>query len=137
MTVNPTRRQVRQLRRDNSIWPPRLEAIPADKWPKHIPHAKPRVNVFRSREFLVQVFDEGHDTLRLSVNRTDWDFTLGRWREDISWDDLQRLKEEAGYGGRWAVEIFPAADEVVNEANMRHIWLLKGAPTFAWRKGTA
>lgn len=127
-----TAAQLRQLRRDNLRYPVELAPIPHDEWP--IAHGTSRICVLRSREFLVQVFDEGAGRLRLSVNRTAWDERQQRFREDISWDDLQRLKREAGYPERWAVEVLPADSEIVNVANMRHIWLLPEAPLFAWRK---
>ena len=74
------------------------------------------------------------DVVRLSINRT----TLGangRWDENITWDDLQRLKREAGYGDKDAVEVFPADVDVVNVANMRHLWVFVGnyRLPFAWR----
>lgn len=127
-----SKQQVRQLRRDNDAWPKTLTSIPREKWPPcHGISGVIRQEAFRSREFLVQVFEEkGH--LRLSVNRTDWDLNTQRWRQDISWDDLQRLKAEAGFPDAWAVEVFPADGHVINVANMRHIWLLNEVPTFAW-----
>ncbi len=90
--------------------------------------------MWRSRAFLVQAFHEAGGIIRLSVNRTEWCERRKRWREDISWDDLQRLKAEAGYGDRWAVEVLPADGSVVDVANMRHIWLLPEAPAFAWKR---
>jgi hypothetical protein len=70
---------------------------------------------------------------RLTICRTTVDPSAARWLEGIGWDDLQRLKRECGRGERWAVEIFPADSEVVNVANMRHLWVLPEAPSFAWR----
>lgn len=45
-------------------------------------------------------------------------------RDGIPWDDLQVLKGHAGYGDREAVEIYPPDARVVNQANMRHLWVL-------------
>ncbi len=89
------------------------------------PHA-----VWRSREFLVQLFaDNGH--VRMTVNRTHK--PNGKdWAEGITWDELQRLKTEVGYGDRWAVEVYPPDEEVINDANMRHLWLLKETPDYGW-----
>lgn len=135
--MKPSAAQLRQLRRDNLRWPPTLARVPWEQWPPTLDgQVCPRLKVLRSRSFLVQVFEEsGH--LRLSVNRTEWDARRQSWREDISWDDLQRLKAEAGYPDRWAVEIFPADAEIVNVANMRHLWLLQEAPAFAWTERSA
>ena len=131
--LKPSATQLRQLRRDNLKFPVELAPIPQPDWPVFgFSSERNRIAVLRSRQFLVQVFSEGDGALRLSVNRTEWDERRGSWREDISWDDLQRLKSEAGYADRWAVEIFPADAAVVNVANMRHIWIVPEAPSFAW-----
>jgi hypothetical protein len=29
--------------------------------------------------------------------------------------------------------VYPPVDEIVNVANMRHLWLLDEAPPYAWR----
>lgn len=88
------------------------------------------VEVWRSRDFLVQLYVDGEWT-RISVNRTH--MPNGQdYADGITWDDLQRLKAEIGRGDQWAVEVFPADAEVVNDANMRHLWLLAEPPPFAW-----
>lgn len=132
-----TARQVRRLRRDNREWPAALKPIPWHEWPQE--HAtnsshSHRMGVWRSKNFLVQAYREHGDVIRLSINRTDWDMNKQRWREDISWDDLQRLKGEAGFGDKMAVEIFPADSDTVNVANMRHLWVLPEPLPFAWKK---
>jgi hypothetical protein len=58
----------------------------------------------------------------------------GRWLDGITWDELQHLKMLAGYGDRVAVEIYPPDSEVVNIANIRHLWLLNEVPTFMWQR---
>ena len=69
---------------------------------------------------------------RLSICRTA--ITGDRWTDGISWNDIQRLKHECGRGDKFAVEIYPADKDVVNVANMRHIWILDEPPVYAWRK---
>lgn len=127
--IATTRAQRRQLDRDNAKRPSALENIPRDQWP----HDGPQYSVWRSRDFLVQVFGEANGITRLSINRTHLDGD--RWADGITWDEVQRLKRECGFGDRWAVEVFPADAEIVNVANVRHVWLLAAAPAFAWRKG--
>ena len=91
------------------------------------------LKVWRSSEFFVQEFSPTPDgVIRLSVNRTHVDPTSLRWVDGISWDDLQRLKGEAGYGDREAVEVYPPAACVVNEANIRHLWILPKRLPFSW-----
>lgn len=123
------------LARQNRLYGAHLVKIPKDDWPEGC-HAKqaPPIEAWRSRDFLVQVIvDNGH--LRLSVNRTSLNPAGTSWSEGITWDDLMRLKAEAGFADRWAIEIFPPAAEVINVANMRHLWLLDGPPPQAWVKG--
>lgn len=42
----------------------------------------------------------------------------------IPWDDLQRIKDELVGEAATAIEVYPAADDVVDEAPMRHLWVL-------------
>ncbi|MGL0761287.1 DUF4222 domain-containing protein [Citrobacter freundii] len=58
----------------------------------------------------------------------------GRWKDGISWDALQEIKNAVGYADRDAVEIYPAQKDVVNVANMRHLWIVNEPLNFAWRK---
>lgn len=133
--MNPTAAQLRQLKRDNLKYPDHLVEIPASEWPPNLPMVSGSgtfiVRVYRSRKFQVLVWDQD-GTIRLSVNRTEWDHSQKRYREDISWDDLQRLKREAGYGLACAVELFPPDANVINVANMRHLFLVP-QPPFMWR----
>lgn len=40
----------------------------------------------------------------------------------ISWEVLQQIKNEMLGSDVRAIEIFPIAGEVINEANRRHLW---------------
>ena len=40
----------------------------------------------------------------------------------IGWDTLQAIKNELLGPDAVAVEVYPAASDVVNEANLRHLW---------------
>jgi hypothetical protein len=131
--VRPNAAQLRQLRKDNLRYSDALVPVPRAEWP--VPpflEESERLNMFRSRQFLVQLFREKSGHLRLSVNRTEWDERANRWREDIAWDDLQRLKAQAGFPDAWAVEVFPPEQNVVNVANMRHLFILDHQPAFGW-----
>lgn len=91
------------------------------------------LEVWRSRGFLVQVFAAAAPAVeRLSVIRTTPE--RDGWQQEISWDDLQRLKSECGRGDRFAVEVYPTDVDVVAIANMRHLWILAEPPAFAWRR---
>lgn len=130
--MNTTRAQRRQLERENAKQPDCLQEIPRAQWPANAPPTIMRV--FRSRDFLVQEYEppSAHVISRLSVCRTS--ISGSRWKDGITWDELQRIKSECGYGNTDAIEIYPADDDVVNVANMRHLWILDSRIPFAWRK---
>lgn len=130
----PSREIRRQLERENAKWPETLKPIPADQWPDLSAMKKPPIAVWRSRDFLVQEFIEGDGCRRLSVNRTTCGRD-GRWDADISWDELQLIKRQVGYGNHYAVEIYPLDRDVVNVANMRHLWVLSTPLPIGWRNG--
>lgn len=137
MAIITTREQRRQLARDNAKLPAQLQPLPMVEWPEsqrdseHAPQG-----VWRSRDFLVQVYPD-HSPLvlcRLSVLRTTLDAKSGRWVDGITWDELQRIKAEVGYSDHDAVEVYPREIDVVNVANLRHLWVMRGLVSFAWRR---
>lgn len=73
--------------------------------------------------------------VRLSVLRTTLDPQAGRWVDGITWDELQSIKAECGYGQHDALELYPPDSDVVNVANLRHLWVMRELQTFAWRGG--
>lgn len=119
---------------DQAMWGRRLRRWPEaeQRAPSLYPDAVAPFEVWRSRDFFVQFFAES-DAVRMTVNRTHAPNGVV-FADGITWDDLQRLKSETGRGDAWAIEIYPPDDEVVNDANMRHFWLLDEAPVFAWRE---
>lgn len=132
MNRSARREMISELSRENARHPAWLVPIPRAEWP--IGYPAHLLEAWRSRDWLVQVFEDG-GTLRLSVCRTALAPRGERWADGISWDDLQRLKRECGRGHLDAVEIYPADRDVVNVANMRHLWLVEpGVLPFAWRK---
>jgi len=124
-------RLISQMQRESNQWPNRLVKIPMDQWPADVlemPHRP--TSVFRSRTMLVQVYDAIGPT-RISVSgtvpRSD-----GEWPE-LNWEELQRAKAECGLGDFWMVELYPPDADVVNVANMRHLWLIP-EPEFGWKR---
>lgn len=83
---------------------------------------------YRNKDFLVQVFFLDNDYVRMSVNISDIvEFHTDKgpiWKDGISWDDLQLIKAKLGYGDRDAVECYPKDKDVVNVANIRHLFIL-------------
>lgn len=129
------RRQLaRDMARENARWPDRLTPIPKSVWPQAYREASEApAEVWRSRDYLVQVYQEAAPVhVRLSICRTR--LSGDRWADNIPWDDLQRLKAECGFEDWDAVEVYPPAGDVVNVANLRHLWILEDRLAFAWRR---
>lgn len=124
-----SRAQRRQLQRDNAKQPVELRLVPPHEWPQ-LPH--PPQRVWRSRKYLVQEYPAPAPALvRLSINKAALDGV--EWSDGITWEALQTIKASCGYGDHDAVEVFPSDADVVNVANMRHLWVLREPLPFAWR----
>lgn len=137
MTIVTTRAQRRELERQNAKMPRDLRLVPREEWPLEYQRG-PIVRVWRSRDFLVQEYAEPAPVLvRLSVLRTTLDPKAGRWVDGITWDELQSIKSECGYGQHDALELYPPDSDVVNVANLRHLWVMRELQPFAWRPGMA
>lgn len=134
MSIITTRAQRRELERQNARMPVELRELPRNEWP--LEHQQSRVlRVWRSRDFLVQEYAEREPVLvRLSVLRTTLDPKAGRWVDGITWDELQRIKAEVGYGDHDALELYPIESDVVNVANLRHLWVMREPVPFGWRR---
>lgn len=104
-----------------------LMRVPVDQWPSKPPGL---IAAFRSKKFLVQIYEE-KDCQRLSVCRSE--VKIGGWKENITWEELQGIKRELGFGDKLAVEIYPRDKDIVNVANMRHLWIVDGL-SMGWRK---
>lgn len=134
------RREIRDLQRrsreENRRWPAHLVQIPREDWAPGAlaiaDYAEAVRAVWRSRAFLVQVCDEPGGVVRISVSTTAIDDN-GRARDGITWDQLQQIKAAVGFADQDAIEIYPAARDVVNVANMRHLWVLPEPVSCAWR----
>lgn len=124
------RRARHYLEQENRKHPAALAEVPRAKWPSGNPTSL--VRVLRSRGFAVQVYAVAPGVNRMSVNRAAIQKD-GAWQCDISWEELQELKRQAGYGDKDAVEVYPAEKDIVNVANMRYLWILDQAVPFAWR----
>ena len=96
------------------------------------PGEKRPIKGWRNRHFLAAIYFENNESVRLTINRSKVD-SDGNWVGDITWDELMAVKQGIGMSNVWMVEIFPPDSEVVNVANLRHLWIT-GEPAFAWSK---
>lgn len=128
------KREVRIARKylatENKKYPETMVEIPRGELP---PHDQNLMRVFRSRYFLAQFYTEASGVFRLSVNRTSIDDS-GKWEDGITWDDLMAVKREIGFGEWDAVEAYPRDSDVVNVANVRHLWILPERPPYFWKR---
>ena len=123
----------------NREWPQTMTVVPKDSplW-KQLPVGDPRLtnpptDAWRSSKFLACLYIEpGKAARRLSICRCKID-DAGRLEANIAWEDLQQVKSECGFGGLDAVEVYPRDADVVNVANMRHLWLLPEPSALVWR----
>jgi len=120
----------RAMAKENAKWPLYLKPIPRELWPSERPDV---LEVWRSRGFLVQIYAEKNGHIRMSVNRTM--HTGDNWVAAITWDELMQLKRECGRGDLDALELFPADADVVNVANIRHLWFPPEPVVFKWTEG--
>ena len=121
----------RKLERENAKRPSVLTPIPRDRWPSS--GDETRTGVFLSAKYLAQVFDEPHGVQRISANRTTAR-PDGRWDDAITWDEMQEIKRQIGMGDKYAIEVYPRDCDIVNVANMRHLWILPEPLSIGWFK---
>lgn len=110
--------------------PKALAPVPRSEWLASQYDPK-RFAVWLSRSFLVQIFTEDSG-VRLSVNRVSIAGN-GRWKDEISWEELQEIKRTVGYGDQYAIEVYPPEKDIVNVANMRHLWVLNTPLDIGWK----
>lgn len=48
---------------------------------------------------------------------------LRKCGDGLTWDELQAIKRDVGFGDWHGLEIYPPDQQVVNVANIRHIWI--------------
>lgn len=127
--MHPNRQQRRALEKDNAKQPLVLQQIPRSQWPDH---PRPPKEVWRSRDYLVQIYDEAGGIERMSISSTV--LRGERLADGIALEELMSLKRQCGRGSRDALEVYPADRDIVNVANMRHLWLPVDPVAFAWRR---
>ena len=135
MTMRERRNMAAQLEKDAKSFGDDLRPISTATWVRR-EIAVPPVRAWRSKRLLVMEFADPSPLVlcRLSVNRTAVNVHTGHWLDGLTWDELQQAKFECGFGPFDAVEVYPAAGDEVNLANIRHLWVMRERVSFAWRK---
>lgn len=76
----------------------------------------------RNRVFAVRVRLDASGVVHLAVS------SLSEVRP--TWPEMQRIKDEIAGPDRTAVEVYPPKAQIVDEANMYHIWVLPSGLPF-------
>ena len=126
--LDMNREQRRALAKVKQKWiatlPDVLTLVPEDD--PTIPfssHASDMRQVWRSKKFTVIVWDVPAGT-KLSIQRNEWNPTTRRYNDGITWDEIMEIKRAIGYGDEQGIEFFPRDSEIINIANVRHLWIL-------------
>lgn len=90
-----------------------------------MPKGDPLIEAWRSSRYMVQVYQVTENIERLSICHLDFNDDFTRWKDGISWDKIQRLKRECGRGDFEACEMYPIDSDIVDVANMRHLWIMR------------
>lgn len=117
-----------QFKRESKTWPDKLKLVDSTDEEK----GPGIIEVWRSKEFLVQVYEVNSAVQRISVSPSSF-----RLPDEISWDTLQRIKRETGRGDWEGVEIYPADADEVNVDDQRHLWIFKGGMKLPFGFGSA
>jgi hypothetical protein len=102
-----------------------MSKFEVQKAPTHIARTVLKPN----EHWLPIVYVNTRYSVQLSQVRTDIGTVIHLWirRHDgemsRAWADLQRIKNEVVGVKRSAVEVFPPESELVDEANMTHLWV--------------
>ena len=117
-----------------------MQEVPRSEWPFFTAWETIPIRVWRSRDYLAVLYEQRADGMRrLTVNSTRRMPNRKRekgfdWRDGITWDELQRIKNECLGEDVWCVEVYPPQADVVDVANMRHLWPLDEPPATRFPK---
>ena len=77
--------------------------------------SEPSIGIWEDDVYYVAAFLD-QNTIRLDINRKDM-------ADGLTWDDLQSIKTKCGFENFDAVEFYPRNADVLNTANIRHLYL--------------
>lgn len=117
----------------------RLARQPFGPWEMRVPPQGSRVPMPNVERWRPECFLNNRYSVQISDIATDWGLVAHLWirRHDgdmaRSWADLQRIKNELVGPDRVAVEVFPAETDLVDQANMAHLWCLPAGMSLPFR----
>ena len=71
--------------------------------------------IWKSKDFRVHSYKD-NGCIRLDIEKIDG-------TDSITWDEMQKIKDDCGFANKDAIEFYPANDAVINTGNWRHIYI--------------
>lgn len=103
--------------------------VPEQEWPIMPGMETEPLMVWESRDYLAVLYQQkANGWKRLTVNSVRRNGKS--WRDGITWDELQRIKNECLGPETWCVENYPSDSKLVDVSNMRHLFVLDEPPEF-------
>ena len=78
---------------------------------------EPSIGIWESDTYKAYAYKD-LDAIRLDIERKDG-------KDGITWDEIQRIKNDCGFKDQDAIEFYPAEADVINTGNVRHIYIFK------------
>lgn len=122
----------------------KLSAKPFGEWERRIATPEQMTKYDRDRDhFRPDNYLNNRYSVQISDEATDWGLVVHLWirRHDgemvRSWSDMQRIKNELMGPERVAVEVFPPVSELIDNANIAHLWVMPAGFTlpFSLKRG--
>ena len=105
-----------------------MTRLPRSEWPLFTALETEPLDVWVSSEFMAVLYRQRADgNRRLTVNRMRRN-NRGDFRDGITWDELQRVKNECLGPDVWCVENYPSEEKLMNVCNQRHLFIFDGTP---------
>lgn len=76
---------------------------------------EPSIGLWEDASHCIAAFSDS-GSVRLDICRKDG-------RDGITWDELQRIKNDCGFSDKDAVEFYPKQEHVINTGNCRHLYV--------------
>lgn len=117
----------KRLSAERMKWPEKLLQVPLEEEFRQ----NGVIEQWYSQTFSVLVFLHKDGTERLMIHRMT--MKGDQWEDGITWDELMEVKRQCGRGETLAVEVFPKDSKIVNNGNVRHLWVVDGNE-FIWTR---
>lgn len=84
------------------------------------------------RKYLVPIFRKvassdlkvDQETIKTSIGTVKHLRIKGHGQRNLSWEEMQEIKDREAGKEALAIEVFPPHNEIVNVHNVRHLWVI-------------